>query len=94
MGTSNTSVLYQTTSMLAGWGGFIAGSKLGAAIGAAAGPVGAVAGAVLGGIISIGAAQLFGGITSRENESHMEAFNGYSEKVQQLAEKEMQIYNL
>lgn len=87
MGTSNTSALYQTTSMLAGWGGFIAGSKLGAAIGAAAGPVGAAAGAVLGGIISIGAAQLFGGITSRENESHMEAFNGYSEKVQQLAEK-------
>ncbi|MCQ6468601.1 hypothetical protein NPN14_25575, partial [Vibrio parahaemolyticus] len=64
--------------MLAGWGGFVAGSKLGAAIGAAAGPVGAAAGAVLGGIISIGAAQLFGGITSRENESHMEAFNGYS----------------
>ena len=87
MGTSNTSALYQTTSMLAGWGGFVAGSKLGAAIGAAAGPVGAAAGAVLGGIISIGAAQLFGGITSRENESHMEAFNGYSEKVQQLAEK-------
>lgn len=87
MGTSNTSALYQTTSMLAGWGGFVAGSKLGAAIGAAAGPVGAVAGAVLGGILSIGAAQLFGGITSRENESHMEAFNGYSEKVQQLAEK-------
>lgn len=87
MGTSNTSALYQTTSMLAGWGGFVAGSKLGAVIGAAAGPVGAAAGAVLGGIISIGAAQLFGGITSRENESHMEAFNGYSEKVQQLAEK-------
>ena len=87
MGTSNTSALYQTTSMLAGWGGFVAGSKLGAAIGAAAGPVGAAAGAVLGSIISIGAAQLFGGITSRENESHMEAFNGYSEKVQQLAEK-------
>lgn len=87
MGTSNTSSLYQTTSMLAGWGGFVAGSKLGAVIGAGAGPIGAAAGAVLGGIISVGAAQLFGGITSRENESHMEAFNGYSEKVWQLAEK-------
>lgn len=88
MGTSNTSALYQTTSMLAGFAGFKAGAAAGAAIGTMfGGPVGTAAGAILGGLVSIGASQLFGGMRAREDESHMEAFNGYAEKVQQLADK-------
>lgn len=75
MGTSMTSPFWQTTSMAAGF----AGAKFGAAAGTTVAPgIGTVIGGILGGM---GAAQFAGGMQSRENESHMEAFNGYYERV-------------
>lgn len=79
MGTSMTSPFLQSTSMAAGLGG----AKFGAAAGTAIAPgIGTAIGAVIGGL---GGAQIFGGMQTRENESHMEAFNGYYERVMKEA---------
>lgn len=60
--------------------GALLGSSVAPGIGTAIGTaVGAITGAVTG--------QLAGGIEARKQESHMEAFMGYSEKVKDLAEK-------
>lgn len=78
MGTSWSSPDKQAASFAGGW----AGAKAGAAVGSFAGPVGAGIGALLGGVAG---AQLLGGIDARKQESHMEAFMGYSEKVKDIA---------
>lgn len=78
MGTSWSSPDKQALSFAGGW----AGAKAGAAVGSFAGPVGTGIGALLGGIAG---AQMLGGIDARKQESHMEAFMGYSEKVKELA---------
>ena len=78
MGTSWSSPDKQAASFAGGW----AGAKAGAAVGSFAGPVGAGIGALLGGVAG---AQMLGGIDARKQESHMEAFMGYSEKVKELA---------
>jgi hypothetical protein len=60
--------------------GALLGSSVAPGIGTAIGTaVGAITGAVAG--------QFAGGIEARKQESHMEAFMGYSEKVKDLAEK-------
>ena len=81
MGSSMASPFLQTTSMVAG----IAGAKAGAAIGAFGGPIGAGIGGVIGGALG---GWFGGGQAARENESHMEAFGAYKDRVYQLAKKE------
>lgn len=88
MGTSMTSPFWQTTSMAGGFAGALAGAKAGAAIGSVTTPlIGTVSGAVLGALGGLAFSQLGGGIQSRQNESHMEAFNGYYERVMEEAKK-------
>lgn len=79
MGTSWSSPDKQALSFAGGW----AGAKLGAAAGSAVLPgIGTAVGALIGGVAG---AQFLGGIDARKQESHMEAFMGYSEKVKDLA---------
>lgn len=89
-GTSMTSPVWQAI----GLGGAAVGSKFGAAAGAwAAAKAGAAIGSA-GGLIGTGIGFVLGGllggalgsVKSRQEESHMEAFNGYYEKMMQLAE--------
>lgn len=82
MGTSNTSPIWQSISMAAGYGGAKGGAWLGVTIGAPFGPVGAAIGAGIGGVTgSVAGSQLAGGMQSRELESHMEAFSAYRERT-------------
>lgn len=84
MGTSNASPIYS----MEGIAGMYAGTKLGAAAGAAIGSVpGAAIGSVVGGILG----GLHGNIQSREEESHMEAYNGYRERVMEELSKNKNI---
>ena len=86
MGTSWSSPDKQALSFAGGWAGSWAGAKAGAAAGSFAGPVGAGIGAGIGALVGgVAGAQLLGGIDARKQESHMEAFMGYSEKVKELA---------
>ena len=86
MGTSNASPVYAMEGMAGMW----AGAKTGAAIGSTLGGVGAAAGGVLGGLLG----GLYGNIQSREEESHMEAYNGYRERVMEELSKNKNIdYN-
>ena len=88
MGTSMTSPFLQTTSMAGGFAGAWAGAKAGAAAGSLVSPgVGTAAGAIVGALGGLAGSQLLGGYQSRENESHMEAFNGYYERVMEEAKK-------
>ena len=88
MGTSMTSPFLQTTRMAGGFAGAWAGAKAGAAIGSTASPgVGTAVGGVLGALGGLAGSQLLGGYQSRENESHMEAFNGYYQRVMEEARK-------
>lgn len=87
MGTSMTSPVWQTASMAGGMLGAWAGAKAGAALGAYAGPYGAAGGAILGAIGGLIGSQGAGGIQARQNESHMEAFNGYYERVMKEAKE-------
>lgn len=84
MGTSNASPIYSIEGIAGMW----AGTKLGAAAGAAVGNIpGAIAGSVVGGILG----GLHGNIQSREEESHMEAYNGYRERVMEELSKNKNI---
>lgn len=87
MGTSMTSPFWQTTSMAGGFAGAWLGAKAGAAIGSVIPGAGTAAGAVLGALGGLTFSQLGGGFQSRQNESHMEAFNGYYERVMEEARK-------
>lgn len=87
MGTSMTSPFLQTTSMAGGFAGALAGAKAGAAIGSVVPGAGTIAGTILGALGGLVGSQLLGGMQSRENESHMEAFNGYYERVMEEARK-------
>lgn len=89
MGSSMASPFLQTTSMAAGIAGAKGGAALGAVVGAFGGPAGAAIGAGIGGVIGGALGGWFGGGQSaRENESHMEAFGAYKDRVYQLAKKE------
>lgn len=85
VGTSSTSPFLQSASMAAGWAGAKTGALTGAAIG---GGIGAAIGLISGGILGLAGAQVAGGAQSRQYESHMEAFNAYTEKTQKLAQEE------
>lgn len=89
MGTSWSAFDKQMTSMV----GTIVGSAIGSAgtgaiLGSSVAPgIGTAIGTAVGAIAGAITGQITGGIEARKQESHMEAFMGYSEKVKDLAEK-------
>lgn len=76
MGTSNTSPVWQMSSMAASY----AGVKGGAAIGSIAGPIGTFVGGAVGFIGGAVLGTVAGGMQSRQEESHMEAFGAIKQK--------------
>ena len=80
-GTSSTSIVAQTSSMVGGY----AGAKAGAAIGSFIAPgIGTAIGAGLG---ALAGGQFLGGIQARQDESHMEAFMAQYEKLMKIADE-------
>lgn len=77
MGTSNTSPVWQMSSMAATYGGMKGGAAVGTMIG---GPVGTFVGGALGLIGGMVLGTVGGGMQSRQEESHMEAFGAVKQK--------------
>lgn len=98
-GLSSSSWKEQAASLAAGIGSSLAIAKVGAAIGTAAGgPVGTAIGAVGGLIAGIGGAiagQFVGGTKAREQESHMEAYTAYKDKLLDImADKNLDVHDI
>lgn len=95
-GLSSSSWKEQAASMAVGLTASWALAKTGAAVGTAVGgPFGTAIGAVSGLMAGIGAtilAQLFGGKQAREQESHMEAYSAYRDKlIDTMADKNLNV---
>ncbi len=87
-GLSLSSWKEQATSigagLLAAWGGAKAGAAIGAAGGSVAPGVGTAIGALAGGISGAIAGLIFGGAQAREQESHIEAYDAYQQKFNDI----------
>jgi hypothetical protein len=72
--------------------------KAGAAVGSAGGPVGTVVGGISGLIAGIGGAiisQVVGGAKAREQESHMEAYAAYKDRLLDImADKNLNVHDI
>lgn len=97
-GLSSSSWKEQASSFAAGFSTSLAIAKGAAMAGLAAGPQGSAAGAVLGLIAGVGGAivdQLAGGSQAREQESHMEAYSAYQDKLLKLmSEKNLDLHTM
>lgn len=97
-GLSSSSWKEQAASLAAGIGSSLALMKAGAAVGSVGGPLGTIAGGISGLVAGIGGAiigQVVGGAKAREQESHMEAYSAYKDRLLDImADKNLNVHDI
>lgn len=97
-GLSSSSWKEQAASLAAGIGSSLALMKAGAAVGSVGGPLGTIAGGISGLVAGIGGAiigQVVGGAKAREQESHMEAYSAYKDRLLDImADKNLNVHDM